>query len=269
MSARRVEWTEADERAHQAFLAEIDGDYAKQFDVLAEIFKAKGPPGSSTTKYPTSDGRPMAETDFHRQLMTALIETLEDWYAASADTYVSGNLLLFYEQGNKRKHVSPDVFVVFGVPKHKRLNYLLWEEGRSPSVVIELTSSSTKKEDRGRKFQLYQNVLKVPEYFLFDPFGDYLKPRFQGHRLVAGEYRPMRLAGGRLRSRKLGLWLEPDGTQLRLVNPETGERLPTRAEAWNRAEAARAEADAARREAELENERLRRELEALRRTRPG
>ena len=49
------------------------------------------------TDYPTSDGRPMAETDFHRQLMTALIETLEDWYAAAPDTYVSGNLLLFYE----------------------------------------------------------------------------------------------------------------------------------------------------------------------------
>jgi Uma2 family endonuclease len=225
-------------------------------------------PAIQGTDYPTSDGRPMAETDFHRQLMTALIETLEDWYAASPDTYVSGNLLLFYEEGNKRKHVSPDVFAVFGVPKHKRLNYLLWEEGRSPSIVIELTSSSTKKEDRGRKFQLYQDVLKVPEYFLFDPFGDYLKPRFQGYRLVAGEYRSMRLTDGRLRSRKLGLWLEPDGTQLRLVNPETGERLPTRDEALARAEAGRHEAEAARLETELENERLRRELDALKRQFP-
>ncbi len=27
--------------------------------------------------YPTSDGKPMAETDTHRDLMTALIETLK------------------------------------------------------------------------------------------------------------------------------------------------------------------------------------------------
>ncbi len=77
--------------------------------------------------YPTSDGRPMAETDLHRTLMLDLIETLKLRYVDDADTYVSGNLLIFYEQGNKRRHVSPDVFVVKGVPKRQRLNYLVWE----------------------------------------------------------------------------------------------------------------------------------------------
>jgi Uma2 family endonuclease len=179
----------------------------------------------------------MAETDFHRQLMTALIEALEDRYADDPDVYVSGNLLLFYVRGNKRKHISPDVFVVFGVPKRPRINYLTWEEGRGPGVVIELTSSSSRREDTSKKFALYQDVLRVPEYFLFDPFGDYLKPRFQGNRLVGGQYRPMRPKDGRLRSRQLNLILEPDGKQLRLVDPETGLRLPTRAEARAAAEA--------------------------------
>src|SRR5437762_4593703 len=31
--------------------------------------------------YPTSDGRPMAETDWHRDLMFALIAILKMWYA--------------------------------------------------------------------------------------------------------------------------------------------------------------------------------------------
>src|SRR5262249_32476039 len=91
--------------------------------------------------YPTTDGKPMAETDRHRELMFDLIKVLEFFYALVPDVYVSGNLLLFYERGNKRRHVSPDVFVSKKVPKGERLNYLLWEEGKGPDLVIELTSS--------------------------------------------------------------------------------------------------------------------------------
>jgi Uma2 family endonuclease len=179
----------------------------------------------------------MAETDIHRLLMIDLHQTLQDWFAARPDVYASGNLLLFYEEGNKRRHVSPDVLVVFGVPNHPRDNYLLWEEGHAPNVVIELTSSSTKREDTHKKFELYRDVLRVPEYFLFDPKGDYLKPTFQGYRLVGSQYQTMRPRDGRLLSRQLGLALERDGQYLRLVDPATGHRLPTRAEARRAAEA--------------------------------
>ena len=61
--------------------------------------------------YPTSDGKPMGETDLHRQDMVDVIDTLSDRYAAQTDVYVTGNLLLFYEEGNRRKHISPDVFM--------------------------------------------------------------------------------------------------------------------------------------------------------------
>ena len=137
-------------------------------------------------EYPTSDGKPMAETDLHRDLMLALIETLKFWFAPKPKYYVSGNLLIYYEPGNKRKHVSPDVFVVPGVAKKARPYYLTWEEGRTPDFVIELTSSSTRREDTDRKFRFYRDRLKVQEYFLFDPFGDYLDPQLQGYRLLAG-----------------------------------------------------------------------------------
>src|SRR5437764_10284646 len=70
-----------------------------------------GSGGGRWNGYPTSDGKPMGETDWHRKLMNLLIEMLEDFFA-SQRVYVSGNLLLFYEQGNRRRHVSPDVFVV-------------------------------------------------------------------------------------------------------------------------------------------------------------
>jgi hypothetical protein len=54
--------------------------------------------------YPTRDGRPMGETDLHRIKMYDLIETLEDHFAGDREIYLSGNLLVFYERGNRRKH---------------------------------------------------------------------------------------------------------------------------------------------------------------------
>jgi len=193
----------------------------------------------------------MAETDRHREIMYALIKVLQVFYAADPRVYVSGNLLLYYVPGNKRRHVSPDVFIVKGVPKRQRPYYLLWEEGKSPNLVIEVTSSSTRSEDTKKKFLLYQDVLKVQEYFLFDPFEEYLRPSFQGYRLRKGKYVPIPPIGGRLPSSVLGLQLERDGLDLRLFDPRADKRLPT------------PEEKIAETEAELE--RLQRELETLRR----
>lgn len=205
----------------------------------------------------------MAETDWHRELMFDLIKTLQFWFRDQPMIYVSGNLLMFYEMGNRRKHVSPDVFVVRGVPNHQRGNYLIWKEGKTPDVVFELTSSSTRSEDLKTKFRLYRDVLKVSEYFLFDPLDDYLKPPMQGFRLSAGEYVPIEPKHGRLSCETLGLLLERVGTQLRLVDPDTGRMLLTPVErAMGAEEAARL---AAALQAELDQ--LRNEVKRLRKRR--
>jgi Uma2 family endonuclease len=250
----------------------------------------------TTNTYPTSDGKPMAETDWHRDLMLALIQVLKVFYARDPMVYVSGNLLIFYVPGNRRRHLAPDVFVVKGVPSHDRPNYLTWEEGKCPDVVIELTSSSTRAEDVKRKYLLYQNTLKVREYFLFDPLGDYLDPPLQGFRLRKGVYEPIRFLKGRLPSRVLGLHLEHDGRDLRLYDPASKEWLPTSEERVAQAEerviqaeervvqtreqVVQAEERAVQAEGrvvqareqvvqtERENERLRRELNELRRRLP-
>jgi Uma2 family endonuclease len=214
------------------------------------------------TVYPTADGRPMAETDWHRDIMYALIKVLQSFYAADPNVYVSGNLLLYYVPGNKRRHVSPDVFVVKGVANHPRPYYLLWEEKKRPNLVIEVTSSSTRSEDVKKKFILYQDVLKVQEYFLFDPFEDYLDPSFQGYRLRQGKYFPIPPVGGRLPSSVLGLQLERDGLDLRLFDPKADKWLPTPEERIAQTEARAAQTEA-------ENQRLQRELETLRRQTKG
>jgi Uma2 family endonuclease len=220
--------------------------------------------------YPTSDGRPMAETDIHRQDMMDLIVTLQDLFAADPNVYVTGNLLLYYEEGNRRRHISPDVFVVRGVPKLPlRDYYLLWEEGKAPDVVMEITSKTTRREDQKKKLVLYRDVLKVPEYFQFDPTEDYLRPPMQGHRLDQGNYVPIAAIDGRLPSTVLGMHLERDGLELRLYDPVAGRRLLKREERIAEAETARQRADQRTQQAEAEIERMRREIEALRRAQLG
>jgi Uma2 family endonuclease len=200
----------------------------------------------------------MAETDLHRRLMMDLIETLDERFANDPRVYVSGALLLFYEEGNRRKHLAPDVFVVFGIEKKPRDHYLMWLEGKGPDVVIEVTSKTTRREDQTKKRGLYQDVLRVPEYFQIDPTEDYLTPPLQGHRLVHGRYEPIEAVDGLLPCAALGLLLERDGPRLHLVDPANGLRLrPPRERAT--------EAEARLAASESENDRLRRELEDLRR----
>ena len=56
--------------------------------------------------------------------------------------YVVGNLLVYYQQGDASKSVSPDLMVVFGAPKHIRSSYRLWEEPKAPDFVLEIASES-------------------------------------------------------------------------------------------------------------------------------
>jgi len=235
--------------------------------------------------YPETDGKPMAETDVHADVLIYLREALKDYFRDKPDVYVAGNLLLYYEEGNPAASVAPDVFVVKGIPKQERRIYKLWEEGKAPDVIIEITSQSTRLEDVGTKRALYA-LLGVPEYFLYDPLGEYLEPPLQGYRLVEGEYQRLEPTDeGALYSRELGLELRLEDGRLRLVDPATGERLLTPAEAQEarRAEAAARQAEAAARRAEAaarraaeeraaqleaELERLRAELARLRGEKP-
>jgi hypothetical protein len=111
-------------------------------------------------------------------------------------------------------------------------------------VVIELTSKTTQREDLSAKFDTYQNVWQVKEYFLFDPLEEYLEPSLLGYRLSRGELRPVKPTKSVLLSKVLGITLSREGWRLVLRDPASGKELPT-------VEAAAAEAEIARLKAEL------------------
>jgi Uma2 family endonuclease len=206
----------------------------------------------SEVEYPSSDGMPMAETDLHRILMVDLIARLQERYAGRKDVYVSGTLFVYYEEGKPHKVLAPDCFVVFGVPPGLRDTFKTWEEGAFPAVVFEFTSKTTQREDMFNKFTTYQDVWGVKEYFLFDPYEEYLQPSLLGYRLTRGKLKQIRSARGGIASQVLGVTLTRDGNRLVLRDTSTGKELLT-------PDAAKAEAEIAR---------LKAELDALRRRQP-
>ena len=165
--------------------------------------------------YPTSDGKPLAENDAQARAILYAFGALRVHYEARSDVYVSADLLIYYEEGNPRVSVAPDVFVVFGVEDRMRGNYKVWEEGKGPDFVLEVASPGTWREDVGPKRSVYAR-LGVREYFLYDPTGEHLTPRLQGHRLEGEVYERLSAVESidrtlAMRSEVLGLELQAKG----------------------------------------------------------
>lgn len=181
-------------------------------------------------EYPESDGKPITESDPTRDYLLYCVEALDTYFQNQPDVYVSGNLFIYYRQGEPKAVVSPDVFVVFGVPKQQRRSYQTWKEGvKLPDFVMEITSKSTRKEDEQDKPALYAQ-LGIQEYFQYDPTGDYLRPQLKGQRLVNGKYQllPVELSpegSYSIFSQVLGLDLRLVAARVPLFNLDTGARI--------------------------------------------
>ena len=128
------------------------------------------------------------------------------------------DLNLYYDINHLNWYKRPDWFGVVGVPRldqqqDLRLSYVTWQEQANPFVVIELLSPGTEDEDLGRtvqkpgnpptKWQVYEQILKVPYYIIFSRYTNQL----QAFRLVSGLYEPVQLTEGRLLIPELGLSL--------------------------------------------------------------
>ena len=179
-------------------------------------------------------------TDFHRR----------------PDVFLDSNTIICYDPRNLNVRVSPDVYLAFGVDAQairQRKLYLPWEAGKPPDWVLEVASSSTGREDIGRKRAIYARI-GVPEYWRFDPQdGAYHGERLAGDRLVAGGYEPIELTtapDGILKgySEVLGLSLCWDDNWPRLYDPATNTYLET----WQQDRAARQAERAARETAEAQ-----------------
>jgi len=155
---------------------------------------------------PCDDGVPM-ETQRHKMQMDLLIDVLYPWLENRDHGYVGGNMFIYYSaaQVKNQDFKGPDFFAVLNVPKTERKSWVVWEEGKAPDVIIELLSESTATQDKTVKKEIYQNQMRVPEYFWYDPFHP---EDWAGFTLVNGSYQPLQPdAQNRYQSQQLGLAL--------------------------------------------------------------
>lgn len=182
---------------------------------------------------PYDDGIPM-ESARHKVQMDLLIDALIPWLEQREDGYVGGNMFVYYSlaQVRNKDFKGPDFFAVLGVPKGERKSWVVWEEGKAPDVVIELLSESTAATDKNEKKLIYQNQMRVPEYFWYDPFNP---EDWAGFTMQQGTYQAITPnPQNHLVSQSLGLALQRwqgdykgiEATWLRWASLE-GELLPT------------------------------------------
>ena len=239
--------------------------------------RPRGTPLPTMYDLPSEDPEePGLPDEFHSFQPQLLRETCLPPTIPSETLFIGTDLNLYYDSRHPLWHKRPDWFMVLGVlrPSQQqdlRWSYVVWDEGRSPFLVVELLSPGTEAEDLGRtlgevqqpptKWQVYEQVLRIPYYLVFDRYTHQLR----AFRLVATRYEELPLPEGKLwfeeLSLGLGLWLgeyqHTHGLWLRWYDAKH-HWLPTPEERalaeGQRAEAERQKAEAERQRAEVERQ---------------
>lgn len=231
--------------------------------------------GTATTIfYPESDGMPLPDGEYQAPIYVRILSIILAYFKDVPGAWVNGDTFIYYVEGDNRRSVSPDCYVVFDLSEEAQKSlslegnntYLLWEVGKPPDFILEIGSPSTARRDLGSKRDLYAE-LGVGEYWRFDATGGdfYGEPLvgepLVGERLVDGEYERLEMrneSDGRVwaHSDALGLDLWWEEGELRFWDAAAGRWLLTyeeqqsgRVAAENRAELA--ESRVAELEAEL------------------
>lgn len=178
---------------------------------------------------PEEPGLPDEFHDLQPQLLSATLRLVD----YSRDRVFTGSdLNLYYDVHHPLWHKRPDWFLALGVSRlyegiDLRSSYVIWQEGTSPFVVVELLSPGTEKEDLGqnaelpsasetgqpesetppRKWDVYEKILRVPYYVVFSRYTNQMRV-FQ---LVGSDYQEQPIDPDRPRfwfnGLKLGLGL--------------------------------------------------------------
>ena len=210
-------------------------------------------------EYP--EGHWIAQSVSHGEAVRQAATALDLHFRDRQDVLVAMELVVYYQRGNSKASLQPDVQVVFGVGRRDRRTFRVWEEGKAPDFVLEVASPSTAGNDAEYKAQEYARI-GVREYWRLDPQGALMASPLEGYEAQRGKYsrvQPVASSdGGRhLRSEVLGLDLrsqrQAGATVLVFRDPVTGEEFDgalVAAERRRRAAEDRASAAAKRASAE-------------------
>jgi Uma2 family endonuclease len=210
--------------------------------------------------------------EYHLWQAELLSQTFSPPQYAPDRIFVASDLNLYYDRDNRGWYKRPDWFGVVGISRlyqgiDLRRSYVPWDEHVNPIVIVELLSPGTEDEDLGqkkqateqpRKWEVYEQILKVPNYVTFNR---YANDELRVFELVGDHYQQTALPENRLWipaiELGLGLWDGPyrgkERQWLRWYDAE-GSWIPTEVE---RTEKERQRADQAEQRAEELAQRLR------------
>ena len=211
--------------------------------------------------YPDSDGHFLPPYPLQQRPILDVRLALGHHFHGVKDVVLEGNMFFYYEEGNPRANISPDVFVVLNHDLGRRGTYKLWEEGKPPDFALDVVSPESEISNRADQRDLYER-LGIGEYFLFQPNIQQQGRRLLGYRLRGNTYEEVEPEpDDGLLSLALGVDFRVEGAKLRLRKWESGHEylwVKERAklasdefEARQQAEARRAELEARRRAAGL------------------
>ncbi|MBM3464658.1 MAG: Uma2 family endonuclease [Armatimonadetes bacterium] len=182
--------------------------------------------------YPADDGIPMEDTK-HTTNAVVLQTTLTNHLkSVGRDAFVAVNNFIYYRRGDQKACVGPDFYVILGAKEDpERDCWRAWHEDPAllpPQVVVEFVSKSSGYKDRVKKFAIYRDVLRVPNYVICNN----RRYRLDAYALRGDEYVAVPAdALGRVACDAIGLslgfhegmlrWFMPDGTLI----PTDGEHL--------------------------------------------
>jgi Uma2 family endonuclease len=264
-------------------------------EALAEQLLAELPDFPTMYDLPSEYvGEPGLPDEFHGLQSHLLSLTLKLSGYQSSETFTANDLNLYYDLAHPLWYKRPDWFLAAGVSrlyegKVSRDSYVVWQEKVNPTIVVELLSPGTEGDDLGRfaiankkrsstlkqhqktpqkarkgnsphppsKFEVYEEILKVPYYIVFNKRGNQLRY----FRQTQGRYQEQSVAASnpRLWIPELDLGLALWQGNFRGITQswlrwcdENGILIPTEAEAARKeAQLAQAKAQLAQTEAQL------------------
>jgi len=177
--------------------------------------------------YPYAEEYPVVQGNWHFTAVRDLLNMAEFLLRGQPRAGIFGDLFVFYEEGNPNAATAPDLLVLPEVadPKARRQSLRLWEEPTRPIFVLEALSDTTMSIDITAKFELYQSVIRIPEYFICDPRED--PTEVAGYRLLEGRYELIPPDdAGRVWSAELHAWFGVNEEGRIQIWDATGQAMP-------------------------------------------
>ncbi|MFP4134658.1 MAG: Uma2 family endonuclease [Halothece sp.] len=153
------------------------------------------------SEFPEESGLP---DEFHNLQPQLLRETFSPPTYPANQIFMGTDLNVYYDVNHPLWHKRPDWFAVVGVSRlyeeqDLRLSYVVWQEGVTPLIAVELVSPNTETEDFGRtlrevnqpptKWEVYEQILGIPYYVVFNRYNDELR----GFQLQGKRYQELHL----------------------------------------------------------------------------